>query len=189
MLYPWSRKKILTLSWPGYIFYPMAMYTLSIDPGLRGCGAAMASGSVVTAAKYVIGSNGQRACAWKAMALGVRAWALGHAPICDIDLVIELPQVYAASHQTRKKSGTNPNDLIELAATVGAICNFPWERATVYLPAEWKGQVPKEIMHDRARGRLTPLEFDIIQRSLPRAGLAHNVWDAVTMLMKHVGRW
>jgi hypothetical protein len=124
------------------------------------------------------------------MVKAVRDWAMerGTTP-CE--LVIELPQVYKASHQRGAKVGTDPQDLIELAAVVGGlVCMFRAsnQKTRTYLPAEWKGQVPKSIVHDRARKRLSAAELAIVEENLPRASLAHNVWDAVSLFLRYVGR-
>jgi hypothetical protein len=169
-------------------------YTLSIDPGLRGCGAAYAVDGIVRRAGYVVGEKSTavvRASAWEAMAKATRRW-LPTDDVAEGELIIELPQVYRSGHQVGRKSGTNPNDLIELAAVVGAIQACLGLPTTVYLPAEWKGQVPKEIVHERARKRLSSEEIVAIEQELPRAGLAHNVWDAVAMVLFHhhrMPRW
>ena len=166
---------------------------IAVDPGLRGCGVAAGIDKQVTAAAYVISGadpTDRRAYLWGEMAVAVRAWALynGMAGRDECQLVIELPQVYKASHQRGQKIGTNPQDLIELAAVVGGITERLNLKTTVYLPAEWKGQVPKSIVHDRARARLSPTELVVVQKGLPRASLAHNVWDAVSLYLRHVGR-
>jgi hypothetical protein len=166
--------------------------TLAVDPGLRGCGITLGRAGRVVAAAYVVGetsSKAKRTDLWIPMVSAVWKWAR------EFDfwgsdgvLVIELPQVYKASHQRGRKVGTDPQDLIELAAVVGgitALCGVP---ARAYLPAEWKGQVPKEIMHDRARARLSPSELAAVETNLPRGSLAHNVWDAVSLFLRHVGR-
>lgn len=133
-----------------------------------------------------------RAPAWLAMADAVVRWvedlSMGERFFREADLAIELPQVYRGSHQAAGKHGTNQNDLIDLAAVVGAVTASLRRPARVYLPAEWKGQVPKEIVHERARARLSPTELEVIQRGAPRASLAHNMWDAVSIFLKHVGR-
>jgi hypothetical protein len=146
----------------------------------------------VRRAGYVVGEKSTavvRAQAWEAMAEAVRRWLLPTDDVSEGELIIELPQVYRAGHQVGRKSGTNPNDLIELAAVVGAIQACLGLPTTVYLPSEWKWQVPKEIVHDRARKRLSSEEIAVIEQGLPRAGLAHNVWDAVAMVMFHHHRY
>ncbi len=92
------------------------------------------------------------------------------------ELVIELPQVY-----TRSLSKGDPNDLITLALTVGAIsalCGSIGAHTVLYRPSEWKGQVSKNVTEARARKRLTEVELKRIE--LPKAAkLKTDVWDAI----------
>jgi len=98
------------------------------------------------------------------------------------ELVIEIPQVYV-----RARSKGDPNDLIMLAGLVGAFVYCFGNASKLYRPAEWKGQVTKEITEQRARKRLSPDELSRIE--LPSAkGLHHNVWDAVGLGLHHLGR-
>lgn len=171
----------------------MTSYLVTIDPGVRGCGVAFAIDGVIRAAEYVVGEKDTkvtRAGAWLMMAKAVRQWWLAREPSGqNLELVIELPQIYKDSHQVGSKSRVDKDDLVNLAATVGAVVQALNTSTVVYLPCEWKGQVPKEIMHERAQARLTVEELVVIQKSLPGAKLAHNVWDAVAMSLKHTGRW
>jgi hypothetical protein len=155
---------------------------LAVDPGLRGCGVALFNDGQLQHAEYVIGSAaGVRAGAWQPMAEAVRLWAT-YRTLEDTTLVVELPQVYV-----RARSKGDPNDLIDLAAVVGALVAYFPVGATVYLPAEWKGQVPKEIIHARAASALSAWETR--QITYPkRKGLAHNVLDAVALGLCHLGR-
>ena len=181
-------------------------YTVAIDPGVRGCGVTFGVDKRIVVATYATGEpNTKVHCGsvWRRMAGDVNANLLSWKSCCvcngllpDEDrqglageLVIELPQVYDPKHQRNGKDKSDPNDLIQLAATVGAIVGTLDLATTVYLPAEWKGQVPKEIMHERARKRLSEIELGAVEKGLPRAGLAHNVWDSVAMFLKHVERW
>jgi hypothetical protein len=96
--------------------------------------------------------------------------------------VVELPQVYTVT-----KSKGDPNDLVQLAAVVGGLCvAFKDANQVVYLPAEWKGQAPKEIIHARAAARLSPEEQGRI--SCRRKSLLHNVLDATALGLKFLGR-
>lgn len=113
------------------------------------------------------------------MAAAVREWvgtrALSH-------FVVELPQVYVGARQKGDQ-----NDLIQLAAVVGALCMaFEGVPQRVYLPAEWKRQVPKNIMNERALARLEPPEAENITSR--RKSLRHNVLDAVAIGLKFHGR-
>ena len=68
-------------------------------------------------------------------------------------LVIERMQIY-----TREKSKGNPNDLIPLAMLAGAIMvRQPAGTVLLPTPAQWKGQVPKDIHHARIRAKVPGL--------------------------------
>lgn len=163
------------------------MALLAIDPGVRGCGCAWFQDGVLRRAEYVRGSkDGARADAWSSMASAVWDWAGTQALVWSEPLTsfaCELPQAY---HGREKQKG-DQQDLIELAATVGAVCSrLRGVAQRIYLPAEWKGQTPKEICHDRARKRLSPAELSAVV--LPAKSLAHNVFDAVALGLVHLGR-
>ncbi len=149
---------------------------LAIDPGLRGCGAAVFHDGVLFEASYVRSpaKTGNGPKAWRAMAEAVRLFAQGH--LIDA-LVLEVPQVY-----TRGKG--DPDDLIELAGVDGAILGrlMPVQQYG-YKPREWKGSVPKDIHHARVRKTLTEAERQILENSAP-ASLRHNVLDAIAL-----GKW
>jgi RNase H-fold protein (predicted Holliday junction resolvase) len=159
------------------------MMVLAVDPGVRGCGCALfAPDGVLVRAAYVPGAKvGDRAAAWVPMARAVATWAdFVHSPI---QLVIELPQVYQGSKQTG-----DPNDLIDLAAIVGGICAIMQcgPETKIYKPREWKGQAPKEIIHERARKRLSTAELAAMV--LPAKSLQHNVLDAVAIGLVYLRR-
>lgn len=174
---------------------------LAIDPGVRGCGVALfrplnspvAPGRLHTAA-YVKGSkDAERAASWREMARAVDRWSedkLVYNGATEVtQIVVELPRVYQGS----KQKG-DPNDLIELAAVVGALCMWIGGAdgvdevpARVYYPYEWKGMVPKQIHHERAKARLDAAEMAAVE--LPSAkSLQHNVWDAVALALHHCRR-
>jgi hypothetical protein len=154
---------------------------LSVDPGLRGCGCALWAGARLTRAGYVTsGSKDKRSSAWLAMSHAVRDWVGGTWPDA---LAVELPQVYRESLLKG-----DPNDLVDLACVVGGLCEiFSGAKQRVYLPKEWKGHVPKEIHHARAKKRLDAAELAGVE--LPsQKGLAHNVWDGVALGLTDLGR-
>lgn len=153
---------------------------VAIDPGLRGCGVALYRDALLEQATYVTGhDNAQRSACWVAMVAAIRDF-IGARAVSK--LVVELPQVYI---QARLKG--DPNDLMHLAAVVGGLCvAFDGVIQQVYLPAEWKGQVPKEVMHARALQRLSSEERRRI--SCRTKSLMHNVQDAVAMGLKSLGR-
>jgi hypothetical protein len=95
--------------------------------------------------------------------------------------VIECPQVYVHS-----RAKGDPNDLIRLALMAGVIVGAIGQKNVVeYRPAEWKGQVPKDVMTERIKRSLNKGEQSRVV--LPRAmSLAHNVWDAVGIGLHHL---
>lgn len=119
------------------------------------------------------------------MATAIRDWTVVVGVRVD-RLAIELPQVY------HDKIETDQNDLIDLAAVVGATCaRFPGAEHVVYWPAEWKGQVPKDIVHARMWKRLTPAEVAVVPRAARgkvRASLLHNMYDGISIGLVDVGR-
>lgn len=154
--------------------YQILMIRLAVDPGLRQCGCALFADAKLIAADLVAsGSKHNRASAWLPMAEAARTWVAIVGVHVD-RLVVELPQVYHA------KIETDQNDLIHLAAVVGALCSeFKDADIEVVLPAEWKGQVPKAIMHARMMKRLDTDERAALP-TLPKSKL-HNVLDAVSI--------
>jgi len=65
-------------------------------------------------------------------------------------LVIELPQVYQGG-----KAKGDPNDLIKLAALVGALSyTIKSVRTILVSPGQWKGQLPKDVHHKRIKKRM-----------------------------------
>ncbi len=153
---------------------------VAIDPGMRGCGVALFRDGLLEQGTYVAGhDNAQRSAAWLAMVGAVRDF-IGARRVSH--LVVELPQVYIQA-----KSKGDPNDLIQLAAIVGGLCVvFEGAPQKIYLPAEWKGQVPKEIVHARAMQRLSDDEQGRI--SCRKKALMHNAKDAVAIGLKFLGR-
>lgn len=98
-------------------------------------------------------------------------------------VVAELPQVYQ-----RGKSKGNPNDLIDLALalgrfTGGVTCEY-------VLPAQWKGQIPKTIHHQRMRAALWPTELIALDESTSGElkTQIHNLYDSVCLGLTVLGR-
>jgi hypothetical protein len=174
-----------------------ADYILAIDPGLHGCGATFGIRGTIKRAAYVRGNPDTKASIpdlWYEMAAAVLAWDqdnnFEHQKSLSTELVIECPQVYKASHQRGGKEKTDPQDIVNLAGCVGAIVALltGYYSPRIYLPREWKGQVPKEICHARAIKALTPDELVIVNAGCTPKSLAHNVLDSVAMYLKHSGR-
>jgi Holliday junction resolvasome RuvABC endonuclease subunit len=152
-------------------------FMISVDPGLNGCGVAIWNVEKhLERASYVKNPGDD----FVSMVLAV-ARTIPRFSVLPNYLVTELPQVY-----TRTRSKGDPNDLISLALFVGALAFYAGRGGyKLYKPAEWKGQVTKEITELRAKKRLTSDELAKIE--LPSAkSLAHNVWDAVALGLVHL---
>ncbi|WP_237077344.1 hypothetical protein [Myxococcus xanthus] len=121
---------------------------------------------------------------WAAMAFAVREWLrprLGDEPF---QLVIELPRVYAASHQKGDQ-----NDLIQLAGVVGMLGGSLLgidSRRSIY-PRDWKGSLDADAFIERIKQRLNAAEH--LRVELPAtSALHHNVWDAIGIGLHALGR-
>lgn len=99
-------------------------------------------------------------------------------------LVIEWPQVYRA---TRSKG--DPNDLLAVAGVAGGVLSqvTALQRTLTPKPAEWKGQVPKEIHNARVLARLDDAERALVDGAGP-ASLLNNAIDAVGLGLWALGR-
>lgn len=143
---------------------------VSIDPGKHWCGVAGWYGGSLVFAGLV--KNFQE----------VRETVKLFFPDGVATCFVELPQVYP-------QSPVDPNDLIAVAFAAGQASAIPGVRLVhTILPREWKGQVKKEVMTARIKSRLYPDESDRV--FLPRAEktLAHNVYDAIGIGLKVLGR-
>lgn len=98
----------------------------------------------------------------------------------DEDLFVELPQVY----RQRNQKG-DPNDLIAVAVTVGAL-KGRWKSTTLVLPRTWKGNVPKKVTEERAKKALSAEEL-ARTTGIP-AGKMNHVWDAIGLGLWALGR-
>lgn len=130
---------------------------VSIDPGVRLCGLAAWIDGKLHYARL-------DSC--------IAYWS------SDWALAIEKPQVYVQS-----KLKGDPNDLIDLAIAVGKI-STRFSEVVMYRPAQWKGQVPKDIMTERIKLKLSNRELDLVD--LPAKSLQHNVWDAIGIGLHHL---
>ena len=88
-------------------------------------------------------------------------------------VVIELPQVYP-NHPVP------PNDLIALAFLAGRYAGVA-NTAEVYTvsPHAWKGNLPKKVCADRAKGKLSLQELEVLDACGVPKGELHNVLDAI----------
>jgi len=109
------------------------------------------------------------------------------------DLIVEVPQDYSSNRQV------DPNDLISLGYKVGAIVGVftayhhlmsrTFTCARVF-PREWKGQLPKNICHDRHLPKLDAREKRVLQTALAEVpnGKRHDVKDAVCLGLWRIKR-
>ena len=137
---------------------------LSIDPGKRSLAYALWGHSRRLVKAGIVQ---HRHDPW----WGKTAWMISQLPSVD-EVVAEFPKVYPYE---RRKS---PNDLLPLAANVGA-CSALGELVLV-TPQEWKGQMPKDVCHRRILQALG--EDEVIGTK------NHNVMDAVGIGLWYLGR-
>lgn len=102
------------------------------------------------------------------------AW-VGDSTLPDI-VVIENPQIYPHSK-------ARPADVLTLARIVGRYEErFKDAKQRLVLPHEWKGSVPGDIMTERIKAALSPMEKERI--SFLCKSVAHNAIDAIGL-----GKW
>jgi hypothetical protein len=157
-------------------------WVLSVDPGLRHCGVALFGDQQLRWAALIKSPEKtvRGPAAWLAMAKAVLARLL-NLPKPDV-LVVEVPQVYSWRGQKGDQA-----DLIELAGVDGALVGTIEHKTGIsYLPRQWKGQVPKEVMNARVEAKLSEVEKGRIEACAP--SLRHNVLDGVGIGLKYLGR-
>jgi hypothetical protein len=121
------------------------MKVLGIDPGLRATGVAIWDGKRMVA--KTIRPKGRDL-------QGRIQQLLNRMPLIAVKVaVIEKPQVYQGALQKG-----DPNDLIDLAILVGAVYGqLLADHVLLPTPAQWKGQAPKPVHHERIRKRVPGL--------------------------------
>lgn len=151
----------------------------AIDPGLLFCGLALFSGDgTLLAAELVDGyASTHKSVEWIEMG---RAVARRLAVQVD-ELVIERPKIYGSF----SKFKGDQNDLLDIAAVVGAICaKVNAVNVVTFLPSDWKGQQPKEVTQRRVKLTLSDAEWAKVK--LPQKSLEHNVYDAIGIGLAHL---
>ena len=147
---------------------------IAIDPGVHGCGVAFLINGKLKVAYYIP----------TAEECPLHSFDIHAADATEVVFILEKPQIY----KTRLLKG-DPNDLIDVAVAGGemlgklrtiARCHVPVHRIAVekIKPALWKKQLPKEVVQERVKPKLTPQELAVVVKPKP-ASLMHNVWDAV----------
>lgn len=145
---------------------------MSIDPGRKNAVALWYEGRLVMA-KLLHGQGGQ-----------VHTCLEGVQPVEELvqglserldQVTIERPQIYQGA-----KNQVDPNDLITLGITVGALTSAlaPYTNAVLHvLPATWKGQVKKDVTEHRVKKVLDDDELRAVELGNTRK--TDDVWDAV----------
>lgn len=159
------------------------MIRVSLDPG-RAAGVALWNDAELLDVTLIKASTEKMAEAQRAadQAWRIWEWATGTRAAPYI-VVVEWPQVYQGA-----KQGGDPNDLLPLAGLDAALATcFRGSTIAEYRPRDWKGQVPKDVMAGRIRGRLSITEQAIFDRALGKLpkSLQHNAIDAVGIGLKH----
>jgi hypothetical protein len=162
--------------------------TLSLDPGLSGCGLAYFDDCrILEAARYVpdgltkqgrkISTRSERIESMVGALREARRDWIAH------EVVTECPQIYTAG-----KGKGNPNLLIPLAQ-IGAVFASQCIGANwiEVLPHGWKGGLDPDAMIERIKRRLSREETARVE-SFKRGGLDHNIWDAIGIGLWRTGR-
>lgn len=146
------------------------MTLLSIDPGSPGWHRAQGASGFAT---------------FDALTLALA----GHGPPARIpgitEIAVEIPAVRRAG-----QSKGRPEDLIRLAIVAGRWIgmNAPSEVTEYAMSGQtWKGQLPKDVCHARARAVLTAAELALVP-SLPKTRGRLDMWDAISLGLVHSGR-
>ena len=110
------------------------------------------------------------------IACGLVEHVVGLTTICS-DVWIESQVVYS-------RSKARPKDIISLAQTAGKWAGlYESLGAAIHWvePAQWKGQLPKDVCHARMWSELSPREQKIVNRACKGMAVSkrHNVLDAV----------
>lgn len=138
------------------------MNLLAIDPGKHASGIAAFGNSLLVAVYFTSDTS-------------ILDWI---AP--ETQVIVELPQVYVVGKG-------DPNDLIALAFAAGRITRR-FANVDTVRPAQWKGQLPKDIHHRRVRASLTLWELEVLERARIAKSKLHNVLDAVALGLWKLGR-
>lgn len=150
---------------------------IAIDPGVHMAGVACFEDSTLVWAELMKGTGDGLPEKLRQALIDILGGAFE-----DAELAIEVPQAY---HRHSSQKG-DQNDLIALAFSAGEMAGRLCLPTTRYLPREWKGQAPKDVVTARTRARLTEVELSRI--ALPAKSLQHNVWDAIEIGLHHLGR-
>lgn len=119
---------------------------------------------------------------WEGGLEGLATCAIGQP---QVKVLCEYPQVYAPRH-----SKGDPNDLLALAETIGAL-RYIFRRAAVWettSPHAWKGTVPKHVFLRRIQSRLDENEVKVITWADAPALRVGDMIDAIGLGLWKLGR-
>ena len=136
------------------------MITLAVDPGKHASGWALFSDAGLVAAGFD----------------SPKFFAIDQ-------IVMEVPRIRRLG-----KSKGDPNDLVEVAISVGEWFGVHAEADRHrYYPAQWKGQLPKPECRARAHAVLSPTELASVPKvAMTRGGT--DMWDAIALGLVHLER-
>lgn len=100
------------------------------------------------------------------------------------EVVGEFPFIYPKGHGSKKSDSVDPNDIVLLAACAAAFYSGFRSGLKLYLPSEWKAQVPKNICRQRIEAELSAEEKECIRKGGPM----HDIYDAIGIGLFHLGR-
>lgn len=158
--------------------------TLCVDPGLRGVGVAVFEGKVLERAAYIENpeKSGRGYRVASALAFKVHFWLDAHALTAPDKAIIEFPRIYPGHAKI------DNNDLIDIATVGAAIATWcEADEIVSVFPADWKGNVKKDVMTARIKAELSYVELSKVDKSCRRS-LLHNVYDAVGIGLHRFGR-
>lgn len=152
------------------------MKRVAIDPGKRHAGIALFAHDELVGATLLKTKNTWPQCvlelAQKAVTF-LREKGLGEVD----ELLLEYPKV------ARQWSKGDPNDLVALAYTQGAMTTaLPAKQVKAIEPQSWKGTVNADIVTERIKVQLTPVEQTRVEAK------DHNTYDAVGIGLWGCGR-
>ncbi len=160
---------------------------ISIDPGAKLAGVATFEDGELTCA-WLARPKGDN-IGWRETAFETYRTLLDRFPVqvlIDAEVAIERPQIYHP-----KFLRGDPNDLVTLALMAGGIVTLLGQSVSVteYYPKQWKGQVKKEAMVERVKERVAENGWtDRVELPTRAKKLAHNIFDAIGIGLKHLKR-
>lgn len=151
---------------------------VAVDPGKRHIGIACFLGTELVGAQHIKSKLEWPECV-NDLAFQAFEFYKEFAKVRLETLVLEYPQI------GRQWAKGDPNDLLDLAYTQGAITHVLLPRALeVIRPQTWKGTVDADIVLERIKNKLTDREK---QPTVLRSN-NHNALDAVGIGLWRCGR-